>query len=332
MENEFYKTSNIKEEYKFDKILGEGSFAVVYKAIKKSNNEELAIKVFDKQQKKQTKQKKYKQQNRVSLEYDDQMALETECDIMSNIDHPNIVKCSAVYDEKSKFYMVMELMTGGELFDRIVEKETYSEKEAVDVIRPIVDAINYCNKMGIAHRDLKPENLLYNSPDPDATIKITDFGLAKVISDELMTTACGTPSYIAPEVLTGKGYSFSVDYWSIGVILYVLLCGFPPFYQETNDKLFESIKKGEFGFPSPQWDNISENAKDLIRNLLKVDPKQRYGPEQILNHPWIKGEASKRHLAESQEALRQYNARRRLRRAQLSVVAANRFKHLIMNK
>ncbi|KAL4475518.1 hypothetical protein ABPG72_013342 [Tetrahymena utriculariae] len=317
MQNDFYKTKNIKEDFKFDKVLGEGSFAVVHKCIRKENNEEVAIKVIDK----------------ANLEHDDQLALETECEIMANIDHPNIVKCTCVYDEKSKFYMVMELMTGGELFDRIVEKEFYSEKEACDVIKPIVDAINYCHKMGIAHRDLKPENLLYTSPDPDATIKISDFGLAKVISDELMTTACGTPSYIAPEILEGKGYTFAVDYWSIGVILYVLLCGFPPFYEDTNEKLFAMIKKGQFEFPSPQWDPISNQAKDLIKNLLKVDPKQRYNAEQILNHAWIKdGGASRKHLPDSLEALRQFNARRRLRRAQFSVLATTRLKHLIMNK
>jgi calcium/calmodulin-dependent protein kinase I len=194
-----------------------------------------------------------------------------------------------VYDEKTKFHMVLELMTGGELFDRIVEKESYNEKEAADVIRPIVDAIRCsiiiiildCHSMGVVHRDLKPENLLYSSPEPDAVVKISDFGLAKVISNDLMTTACGTPGYVAPEILTGSGYDFAVDYWSIGVILYVLLCGYPPFYEDSNEKLFELIKSGKIDFPSPHWDNISNGAKDLIRNLLTVDPKKRYTADQI---------------------------------------------------
>ena len=242
MNTNIYKKENIKDHYKFDKVLGEGSFAVVRKGIKKTTGEEFAIKIIDKS----------------NMETDDQQALMLEVEILSRIDHPNIVKLFEVYDEKSKFYMVMELMTGGELFDRIVEKEHYSEKEASDTIRPIVDAIRYCHAMGIAHRDLKPENLLYTSPDPGATIKITDFGLAKVISNTLMTTACGTPGYVAPEIISGKGYDFQIDYWSIGVILYVLLCGFPPFYEETNEKLFDMIKTAQFDFPSPQWDEISE--------------------------------------------------------------------------
>lgn len=135
----------------------------------------------------------------------------------------------------------MELMTGGELFDRIVDKEFYSEKEAVEVLKPVVDALKYCHDMGVAHRDLKPENILFSSPDPNATIKISDFGIAKVINNELMSTACGTPGYFAPEVTLGGGYGAEVDFWSIGVILYVLLCGFPPFYEDSNDKLFKQI-------------------------------------------------------------------------------------------
>jgi len=161
------------------------------------------------------------------------------------------VKLHEIFDEKTRFNLVMELMTGGELFDRIVEKEHYSEKEAADTIRPIVDAIRYCHEMGIAHRDLKPENLLYSSPDPSATLKITDFGLAKVLNNELMTTACGTPGYVAPEIIEGKGYGPAVDYWSLGVIIYVMLCGFPPFYEETNEKLFDMIKGAKYEFPSP---------------------------------------------------------------------------------
>ena len=147
--------------------------------------------------------------------------------------------------------MIMELMTGGELFDRIIEKESYSEKEAADVIRPIVDSIRYCHSMGIAHRDLKPENLLFATTDQKSIIKISDFGLAKVMNNDLLTTACGTPGYVAPEVLEGKGYDLSVDFWSIGVILYILLSGSPPFYEDTNEKLFDVIKNGKYEFPSP---------------------------------------------------------------------------------
>jgi len=167
------------------------------------------------------------------------------------------VKLYEIYDSKDKFYMVMELMHGGELFDRIVEEEFFSEKLASDTIRPIIDAIRYCHAMGISHRDLKPENILYGSKENESIIKISDFGLARVVSNELMTTACGTPGYVAPEVLSGKGYDNFCDFWSIGVILYVLLCGYPPFYEDTNEELFEKIKTADFEFPSPEWDEIS---------------------------------------------------------------------------
>lgn len=164
-----------------------------------------------------------------------------EVEILSQLDHPNVVKLYEIFDEGNVLYLVMELMNGGELFDRIVEKEAYSEKEAADTIRPIVDSIRYCHENGIIHRDLKPENLLYDSSDENGTIKISDFGLARFVQNELATTACGTPGYVAPEIIEGKGYGQEVDYWSIGIILYIMLCGFPPFYDENNQKLFEAI-------------------------------------------------------------------------------------------
>jgi calcium/calmodulin-dependent protein kinase I len=129
----------------------------------------------------------------------------------------------------------MEYLGGGELFDRIVEKESYSEKEASDTIKPVVDAIRYCHGLGIIHRDLKPENLLYESEDTNSAIKVTDFGLARFVHNELATTACGTPNYVAPEIVAGSGYGKEVDYWSIGVIIYIMLSGFPPFYDDNNE-------------------------------------------------------------------------------------------------
>jgi len=138
--------------------------------------------------------------------------------------------------------MVFEMMKGGELFDRIVNKDHFSEKEAAETIRPIIDAVRYCHSMGIAHRDLKPENLLYATPEEGSLIKVSDFGFAKISTNDVMLTQCGTPGYVAPEILDNKGYGKEVDYWSIGIILYVLLCGFPPFYDENNERLFEIIK------------------------------------------------------------------------------------------
>lgn len=180
-----------------------------------------------------------------------------------------------------------------------------------------MDAISYCHQLGVAHRDLKPENILYSSPDKDATIKISDFGLAKVITNEqYMTTACGTPSYIAPEIIQGVGYTFAVDYWSIGILLYVLLCGFTPFQEDNNEKLFEQIKSSNYQFPSPDWDVVSDSAKDLIKNLLTVNPKQRFNAEKIFNHPWIRGQTvQKNHLQLSLERIRKSNIQKKFKKA-----------------
>lgn len=254
-------------------------------------------------------------------------------DILSQIDHPNCVKLYEIFDEECEISLVMELLSGGELFDRIVEKENYSEKEASDTIRPIVDAIRYCHNMGIIHRDLKPENLLYADEDEMASIKITDFGLARFVQGEMATTACGTPNYVAPEIIAGNGYNKEVDYWSIGVIIYIMLCGFPPFYEENNQQLFELIKNGTYDFPSPYWDDISDLAKDLIRQLLVVNPAERLDADAILAHPWIKGEDTPREeLQGFTENMRQFNARRRLRKAGTMVIAVNRFKNTIKEK
>jgi calcium/calmodulin-dependent protein kinase I len=173
---------------------------------------------------------------------------------------------------------------------------------------------------------LQPENLLYSSPDDEADIKIADFGLAKLIrQSDIMATACGTPGYVAPEILQGKPYTDKVDLWSLGVILYILLCGFPPFYDENNAALFAQIKAAAYDFPSPYWDDISDVAKDLVRRLLVVDVQKRYTAEEVLKHPWITGGASTVHLPQTYEQLRRYNARRRFRQGVRKVMAAQTF-------
>ena len=216
----------------------------------------------------------------------------------------------------------------------LLKKESYSEKEAADTIRPIVDAIRYCHEHGIIHRDLKPENLLYETKDDASVIKISDFGLARFLpTNAFATTAWGTPGYVAPEILRGKGYGGSVDVWSIGVTLYILLWGFPPFYNEDNAQLFEEIKNGEFEFPSPYWDDISDMAKELIKNILVVEPSKRLDIEDILAHPWINGEDTPRtELPEVQDKIKKYNAARKLKRATYSIIAANRFKNILSEK
>lgn len=225
---------------------------------------------------------------KANLEAEDSEALELEMNLMKTLEHPGIVKMKECFDTPKVLYMVLEPMVGGELFDRIVEKEKYGEGDARDVVKTVTEAIQYCHSQGVVHRDLKPENLLLSSPDDDAKVKVADFGLAKMLTaDTAMTTACGTPGYVAPEILGGQEYDNSVDMWSIGVIMYILLCGFPPFYDENNAALFESIKRGKYDYPSPYWDNVSDEAKELIDSLLQVDPGSRFTAAGVLDHPWI---------------------------------------------
>uniref|UniRef100_A0A673YN66 Calcium/calmodulin-dependent protein kinase 1Da n=1 Tax=Salmo trutta TaxID=8032 RepID=A0A673YN66_SALTR len=185
------------------------------------------------------------------------------------------------------------LMITCELFDRIVEKGFYTEKDASTLIRQVLDAVDYLHKLGIVHRDLKPENLLYFNPQDESKIMISDFGLSKMEgSGDVMSTACGTPGYVAPEVLAQKPYSKAVDCWSIGVIAYILLCGYPPFYDENDSKLFEQILKADYEFDAPYWDDISDSAKDFIGSLMEKDPAKRFTCDQALRHPWIAGDTA----------------------------------------
>jgi calcium/calmodulin-dependent protein kinase I len=248
---------------------------VVKRAVNKKTKAEVAVKIIDK--------------TSIDVRIE---SLKTEVRVLMNIEHPNIVNLIDVFEDENKVYLVMNLMTGGELFDRICQQHPngYSEKQASQLIRKIIVVVQYLHSKGIIHRDLKPENLLFSSPAPDAEIKMSDFGLAKIWrGDMLVKTACGSPNYVAPEVLLNEmhGYSFAVDMWSVGVILYVLCCGFCPFFDENTPALFSSITRGKYSFPSPYWDSISAECKHLISQLLVVDPKKRYTPEQALQHPWI---------------------------------------------
>jgi len=239
---------------------------------------------------------------------------------MGQIDHVNVIKLFEVFDDKKKMNLILELVSGGELFDSIVALGNYSEKKAANLMVTACGALEYLHDKSIVHRDLKPENILLKDNSPDAPIKIADFGLARLISKkEMMKTACGTPGYVAPEVLQNKGYdSGAVDMWSMGVILYILLCGFPPFYEEELPALFDQILKGRYDFPSPWWDNISADAKALVRALLTVDPKKRITAADVKTHKWIT-EASDVDL--NVENLKKYNATRKLKKAAKKLMA-----------
>lgn len=225
---------------------------------------------------------------------DDVVAMQNEIDIMREVDHPNIVKMTNVYEDKGHYCLVMELMTGGELFDHIIEQETFNEALAQKIMAPVFDAVIYCHERDIIHRDIKPENLLLSGKNlDDSIIKISDFGLARYINptaDEMATTTCGTPGYVAPEILKKQPYDHRCDYWSLAVVLFIMLSGTPPFYHEDNFELFEIIKQGAFDFSAPAWKEISSEAKDLITRLLTVDPDQRISAEEIRKHSWINGD------------------------------------------
>jgi len=207
----------------------------------------------------------------------------------------------------------MELVTGGELFFKIVARGSYSEKDASSIVVQIVSGVQYLHTTGIAHRDLKPENLLCVGDDRDMLIKIADFGLSKIfIGGQVMETSCGTPDYAAPEVLTGTVYDKSVDLWSIGVITYVLLCGYPPFYAQSQPGLFEKIINADYDFPEPEWSYISDTAKDFIRNLLVLDPKKRLTAEECLVHPFLQiGNAPAKALPGFERTMTKYTTERK---------------------
>jgi len=217
--------------------------------------------------------------------------LQREIDIMRKLKHQNIIALFEVFDEKDFIYLVMELVTGGELFDQIVSRGTYSEADAATIIRQILEAVEYMHENGIAHRDLKPENLLCSGPSNEV-IKVTDFGLSKDFATASLRTSCGTPDYVAPEVLKGQPYDNSVDIWSIGVITYILLCGFPPFYGNNDQQIFEKILKADYDFPSPDWDTISAEAKEFISAILVLDCNKRPNAKEALAAPWLRDKAN----------------------------------------
>eukprot|EP01088_Endostelium_zonatum_P006526 TRINITY_DN18661_c0_g1_i1.p1 TRINITY_DN18661_c0_g1~~TRINITY_DN18661_c0_g1_i1.p1 ORF type:complete len:306 (-),score=75.46 TRINITY_DN18661_c0_g1_i1:126-1043(-) len=291
------EAAEVTAKYDIGNELGRGAFSVVKLGTVKKSKDKVAIKIIDKKN--------------VGPEYEKNLRMETE--ILQKVHHPNIIHLKEMIDTKDKIYFVMELVTGGELFDRIVEKGSYSEDDAKDLVRKIVSAVEYLHSKGIAHRDLKPENLLVKSLDQDTEVKIADFGLSKIIDqDKMMQTACGTPGYVAPEVLQAEGYGDEVDMWSIGVITYILLCGFPPFYSESVPEVFEQIMKAEYDYPAEYWDEISDEAKDFINHLLVVDVKKRLTAKKALEHNWLKANKAKTgKLAKFQAKMKNYVSTRK---------------------
>ncbi|RHY26904.1 hypothetical protein DYB32_007169 [Aphanomyces invadans] len=247
-------------QYQLGEKLGEGAFSVVRKCVHIASGTVYAAKCLDLR----------------NISPQELQNIEREVNILQQLHHPNVISCNAFFLEATAGYIVTDLMEGGDLFDRIVEKSVYTEREAKDVVHAIVDAVAYCHAKHIVHRDLKPENILLSSHDDHtAVVKIADFGLAK--DDSYLTTMCGSPAYVAPEVLLGERglYNKAVDVWSIGVITFALLSGYLPFYDDNPSQMFKKIKKGVYTFESPYWDDISPSAKAFVKAALVVDPSKR---------------------------------------------------------
>jgi calcium/calmodulin-dependent protein kinase I len=309
------KPKGIKAMYSIGGKLGSGGFAVVRKCKRRSDNKVFALKVI----------------NKKNLDEDDLSILESEVSIMRQISHENIVSLYDVFDSRSKMCLVLDLLEGGEVFDRIIEKGHFSEKDAARSFGQMVAALAYLHSKKIVHRDLKPENLLFASKNNEADLKLIDFGLAGSCAHKPLKTPCGTPNYVAPEILKRQPYGTQVDMWSAGVILYIILCGFPPFYDENDDmgRLYRKIKRADYDMPSPYWDNISDLAKDLIRKLLNPDPKKRLTAQQTLRHKWVGG-ASDKQIGNMQTFhLKRFQYIKKLRRGVRCVLAVLRLAHAL---
>ncbi|XP_061849719.1 serine/threonine-protein kinase DCLK2 isoform X1 [Colius striatus] len=270
-------SATILEKYKVGKVIGDGNFAVVKECVERSTGKEFALKIID----------KAKCCGKEHL-------IENEVSILRRVKHPNIIMLIEEMDTPTELYLVMELVKGGDLFDAITSSTKYTERDGSAMVYNLASALKYLHGLNIVHRDIKPENLLVcEYPDGTKSLKLGDFGLATVVEGPLYTV-CGTPTYVAPEIIAETGYGLKVDIWAAGVITYILLCGFPPFRSENNlqEDLFDQILVGKLEFPSPYWDNITDSAKELISLMLHVNAEARYTAAQILSHPWVSDDAS----------------------------------------
>mmetsp|Transcript_19750 Transcript_19750/g.19862 ORF Transcript_19750/g.19862 Transcript_19750/m.19862 type:complete len:377 (+) Transcript_19750:111-1241(+) len=301
-----------KAKYKIGDTLGEGAFSVVKLATDKQTNARVAVKCI----------------NRTNLPPEDEVSLRQEVEILKSLHHPNVVKCYDFFEEEKYFYVIMEILEGGELFDRIVKKTFYNEKDARDLVFILLSAIKYCHDRGIVHRDLKPENLLLKTANDDADIKLADFGFAvRDNGHASLTTQCGTPGYVAPEILKNDKYGAAVDMWSIGVITYILLGGYPPFQDDNQRALFKKIKKAQYEFHPEYWGAVSDEAKDLISKLLALKPEERLTAEEALKHSWVQRDAKEleaRNLNENLDQFKKYVATAKFKAAARAIMALQR--------
>ncbi|XP_034464508.1 calcium/calmodulin-dependent protein kinase type II subunit gamma isoform X9 [Hippoglossus hippoglossus] len=301
------------DEYQLFEELGKGAFSIVRRCIKKSTGQEYAAKII----------------NTKKLSARDHQKLDREARICRLLKHPNIVRLHDSISEEGFHYLVFDLVTGGELFEDIVAREYYSEADASHCINQILESVSHIHQHDIVHRDLKPENLLLASKMKGAAVKLADFGLAIEVQAEQQAWFgfAGTPGYLSPEVLRKDPYGKPVDIWACGVILYILLVGYPPFWDEDQHKLYQQIKAGAYDFPSPEWDTVTPEAKNLINQMLTINPAKRITADQAIKHPWVcqrSTVASMMHRQETVECLRKFNARRKLKGAILTTMLVSR--------
>ncbi|XP_041865725.1 calcium/calmodulin-dependent protein kinase type II subunit gamma isoform X18 [Melanotaenia boesemani] len=306
-------STRFTDEYQLYEELGKGAFSVVRRCVKKSTGQEYAAKII----------------NTKKLSARDHQKLEREARICRLLKHPNIVRLHESISEEGFHYLVFDLVTGGELFEDIVAREYYSEADASHCINQILESISHIHQHDIVHRDLKPENLLLASKMKGAAVKLADFGLAIEVQGDQQAWFgfAGTPGYLSPEVLRKDPYGKPVDIWACGVILYILLVGYPPFWDEDQHKLYQQIKAGAYDFPSPEWDTVTPEAKNLINQMLTINPAKRITADQALKHPWVcqrSTVASMMHRQETVECLRKFNARRKLKGAILTTMLVSR--------
>uniref|UniRef100_A0A8C5EEI6 Serine/threonine-protein kinase DCLK2 n=1 Tax=Gouania willdenowi TaxID=441366 RepID=A0A8C5EEI6_GOUWI len=292
--------SSIAERYRVGRTLGDGNFAVVRECVERSTGRSYALKIINKDK---CRGKEHMIQSEVS--------------ILRRVKHPNIVLLIEEIDTPTELFLVMELVKGGDLFDAITSSNKYKERDASCMLFNLASAINYLHNLNIVHRDIKPENLLvYEHQDGSKSLKLGDFGLAVVVNGPLFTV-CGTPTYVAPEIVAETGYGLKVDVWAAGVITYILLCGFPPFHSdEDQEVLFKHISNGQFEFPAPYWDGVSDAAKDLITGMLQLQVDERYSASQVLDHPWVNdenvSEKEQRQLSVAEKIKKNFNSGHKL--------------------
>ncbi|KAK6313525.1 hypothetical protein J4Q44_G00168720 [Coregonus suidteri] len=336
------------DDFQLYEELGKGAFSVVRRCVKLCTGQEYAAKII----------------NTKKLSARDHQKLEREARICRLLKHSNIVRLHDSISEEGFHYLLFDLVTGGELFEDIVAREYYSEADASHCITQILDSVHHihqhdivhrdlktnmrplvfacshciqqileavlhCHQMGVVHRDLKPENLLLASKCKNAAVKLADFGLAIEVQGDQQAWFgfAGTPGYLSPEVLRKEAYGKPVDIWACGVILYILLVGYPPFWDEDQHKLYQQIKAGAYDFPSPEWDTVTPEAKNLINQMLTINPAKRITAQEALKHPWVcqrSTVASMMHRQETVECLKKFNARRKLKGAVLTAMLVSR--------